>query len=119
VNTEINLKYKKLDDLCEQIFDFLYLTYYDLESKIDNEINFREIKNKFNTFADKHFLSAIKDFENEIQSLKNRAPIEFIKLEIISSEIHQYFNQLVNNKIFDKAILFKLKLKAKEILNKF
>ena len=119
MNIALNFKFKKLDDLCDQIFDYFHLVYYDLESKIDIELNISSFKNKFETFADKHFKSAIKDFENEIQSLKNRAPIEFIKLEKISSEIHKYFNQLVNNKIFDKAILFKLKLKAKEILNKF
>ena len=119
MNTATNFKYKKLNDLCDQIFDFLYLTYYDLESKIDNELDIKRIKSKFKTFSNKHFLSAIKDFENEIQSLKNRAPVELTKLEIISSEIHQYFNKLVDDNIFDGAVLFKLKLKTKEILNKF
>ena len=35
---ELMRKLKKLDDLCDQIFDYFYLTYYDLESKIDYEI---------------------------------------------------------------------------------
>jgi len=118
VNIAFNLKFKKLDDLCDQIFDYFHLVYYDLETKIDNELNINSIKNKFETFADKHFKSAIKEFENEIQYLKNKSPHELIKLEKISTELHQYYNQLVNHKIFDSELLFKLKKKAKESLSK-
>ena len=118
VNLAFNIKFEKLNDLCDQVFDYLYLVYYDLESKFDNELNINNIKNKFDTFADRHFKSAIRDFENEIQKLKSKAPHELIKLENISSEIHQYFNQLVNYKIFDSELLSKLKVKAKESLNK-
>ena len=109
---------KKLYNLYDQIFDYFNLAIYDLESKIDNELNINSIKSKFETFADKHFKSAIKDFENEIQYLKNKSPNELIKLEKISSEIHQYFNQLVNHKIFDSDLLIKLRKKAKESLSK-
>jgi len=118
MNLAINLKFEKLNDLCDQVFDYFHLAYYDLESKIDNELNINSIKSKFETFADKHFKSAIKDFENEIQYLKDKSPNELIKLEKISSEIHQYFNQLVNYKIFDSELLFKLRKKAKESLSK-
>ena len=118
MNIALNLKFKKLDDLCDQIFDYFDLVYYDLESKIDNELNIYSFKNKFETFADRHFKSAIKDFENEIQHLKNKSPHELIKLEKISSELHQYYNQLVNHKIFDSELFFKLKKKAKESLSK-
>ena len=118
MNIAINLKFKKLDDLCDQIFDYFHLVYYDLETKIDNELNINSIKNKFETFADKHFKSAIKEFENEIQYLKNKSPDELIMLEKISTELHQYYNQLVNHKIFDSELLFKLKKKAKESLSK-
>ena len=118
MNISLNLKFKKLDDLCDQIFDYFHLAYYDLETKIDNELNINSIKDKFETFADKHFKSAIKDFENEIQHLKNRFPHELIKLEKISSDLHQYFNQLVNHKIFDSELLLKLRKKAKESLSK-
>jgi len=118
VNIALNLKFKKLDDLCDQIFDYFYLVYYDLESKIDNELNIYSIKNKFETFADRHFKSAIKDFENEIQHLKNKSPHELIKLEKISSELNHYYNQLINHKIFDSELLFKLRKKAKESLSK-
>ncbi|GIR65108.1 MAG: hypothetical protein CM15mP70_02150 [Pelagibacteraceae bacterium] len=105
MNLVFDLKFEKLNDLCDQVFDYFHLAYYDLESKIDNELNINSIKSKFETFADKHFKSAIKDFENEIQYLKNKSPNELIKLEKISSEIHQYFNQLVNYKIFDSEII--------------
>lgn len=118
MNITLNIKLKKLDDLCDQIFDYFYLTYYDLESKIDYEISINNIRNKFETFADKHFKSAIKDFENEIRYLKKKAPSDLIKLEKLSSEISEYFNQLVNYKIFDSESLLKLKAKAKECLNK-
>ena len=118
MNLAIDLKFEKLNDLCDQVFDYFHLAYYDLESKIDNELNINSIKSKFETFADKHFKSAIKDFENEIQYLKDKSPNELIKLEKISSEIHQYFNQLVNYKIFDSELLFKLRKKAKESLSK-
>ena len=118
VNITLNLKFKKLDDLCDQIFDYFNLVYYDLETKIDNEININSFKNKFETFADKHFKSAIKDFENEIQHLKNKSPHELIKLEKISSELNQYYNQLINYKIFDSELLLKLRKKAKESLSR-
>ena len=118
MNLVFDLKFRKLNDLCDQVFDYFHLTYYDLESEINNELNINSIKSKLETFADKHFKSAIKDFENEIQYLKNRSPNELIKLEKISSEIHQYFNQLVNHKIFDSDLLIKLRKKAKESLNK-
>jgi len=118
MNIALNFKFKKLDDLCDQIFDYFHLVYYDLESKIDIEFNISSFKNKFETFADKHFKSAIKDFENEIQYLKNKYPHELIKLEKISSELQHYYNQLVNQKIFDSEIILKLKEKAKESLSK-
>ena len=118
MNLAIDLKFEKLNDLCDQVFDYFNLTYYDLESKIDNELNIDSIKSKFETFADKHFKSAIKEFENEIQYLKNRSPHELIKLEKISSELNQYYNQLVNHKIFDSELLLNLKKKTKESLSK-
>ena len=95
MDISLNIKYEKLNDLCDQVFDYLHLVYYDLESKIDNELNINSIKNKFETFADKHFKSAIKEFENEIQYLKSKSPKELMNLEKISSEMNQYFDQLI------------------------
>ena len=113
----LNIKFEKINDLCDQVFDYLQLTYYDLESKINNELNMNSIKSKFETFADKHFKSAIKEFENEIQYLKSKSPNELVNLEKISKEINQYFDQLINYKFFDNEVIDKLKLQAKENLN--
>ena len=118
MNIALDIKLEKLNDLCDQVFDYFHLAYYDLESKINNELNIHSIKSKFETFADRHFKSAIKEFEDEIQYLKNRSPQELINLEKISSEINQYFYQLINHKFFDGETIEKLKLKAKENLNK-
>ncbi|MFL2539654.1 MAG: hypothetical protein ACJ0RD_00670 [Alphaproteobacteria bacterium] len=117
MNIALNIKFEKINDLCDQIFDYLHLTYYDIESKINNELNMNSIKSKFETFADKHFKSAIKEFENEIQYLKNKSPQELMNLEKISKEINQYFERLINYKFFDSEIIDKLKLQAKENLN--
>ena len=118
MNISLNIKYERLNDLCDQVFDYLHLVYYDLESKIDNDLNINNIKNKFETFADKHFKSAIKEFENEIQYLKNKSPKELMNLEKISSEMNQYFYQLINYKLFNGETIKKLKIKAKENLSK-
>ena len=64
MNLAFDIKFKKLNDLCDQVFDYFHLAYYDLETKIDNELNIDSIKIKFEPFADKHFKSAFKDFEN-------------------------------------------------------
>ena len=117
MNIALNMKFEKINDLCDQVFDYLHLTYYDLESKIDNELNINSIKSKFETFADKHFKSAIKEFENEIQYLKNKSPQELVNLEKISIEINQYFDQLINSKFFDTENIDRLKLKAKANIN--
>ena len=118
MNIVLDLKFKKLNDLCDQVFDYFHLTYYDLESKIDNELNINNIKSKFETFADKHFKSAIEDFKQEIQFFKYKSPIELIKLEKISDEIHRNFEQLIKNNLFDIEVISQLKTKAKENLIK-
>ena len=118
MNLVFDLKFKKINDLCDQVFDYFHLTYYDLESKIDNELNINNIKSKFETFADKHFKSAIEDFKQEIQFFKYKSPIELIKLEKISDEIHRNFEQLIKNNLFDIEVISQLKTKAKENLIK-
>ena len=118
MNISLNIKFNKLDDLCDQVFDYFHLAYYDLESKINNDLNINTLKSKFETFADKHFKSAITDFEKEIRYLKNKSPHELIKLEKISSEINHYFYEFINNKIFDSEILLRLKERTKDSLRK-
>jgi len=114
VNIALNLKFKKLDDLCDQIFDYFHLAYYDLETKIDNELNINILKNKFDTFSDKHFKSAIKDFQKEIQLFKNVTPIELLNIEKISYEILNNFEKLINNNLFDIKAIHQLKIKLKK-----
>ena len=118
MNLTIDLKFEKLNDLCDQVFDYFHLAYYDLESKIDNELNINSIKIKFETFADKHFKSAINEFDNEIQKLKNHFPKELIKLEKISSEVRLSFNQLVDYNFSNNEIINSLKSNVKDILVK-
>ena len=114
MNIAFNLKFKKLDDLCDQIFDYFHLVYYDLETKIDNELNINSLKNKFDTFSDKHFKSAIKDFQKEIQLFKNVTPIELLNIEKISDEILNNFEKLINNNLFDINSIHQLKIKLKK-----
>jgi len=114
VNIALNLKFKKLDDLCDQIFDYFHLAYYDLETKIDNELNINILKNKFDTFSDKHFKSAIKDFQKEIQLFKNVTPIELLNIEKISYEILNNFEKLLNNNLFDIKAIHQLEIKLKK-----
>jgi len=114
VNISLNLKFKKLDDLCDQIFDYFHLAYYDLETKIDNELNINILKNKFDTFSDKHFKSAIKDFQKEIQLFKNVTPIELLNIEKISYEILNNFEKLLNNNLFDIKAIHQLEIKLKK-----
>ena len=60
----------KLYDLYDQIFDYFNLTVYDLESKIDTNLNIKTIKNKLETFSDKHFKNALNDFNQEVKKIK-------------------------------------------------
>ena len=59
----------KLYDLYDQLFDYFNLAIYDLESKIDTNFDYKIIKNKLETFADNHFKSALKEFNNEMKEL--------------------------------------------------
>ena len=66
MNLVLDLKFRKLNDLCDQVFDYFHLTYYDLESKINNELNIDSIKSKLETFADKHFKSIVKFIDKRL-----------------------------------------------------
>jgi len=116
MNLAINNKFERIYDLYEQIFDYFLLTYYDLNSEIESKYYVNEFKIKLETFADKHFLSAISDFNNEIQKLKNNFPSELVKLERISIEVQENFNQLVKYNFSNNEIISSLKSKIKDIL---
>lgn len=118
MNLSIRNHYTKLNDLCDQIFDYFNLTIYDLESKLDNQLSIEHFKNKLDTFSDKHFNSALFDFNNEIQYLKSHFPNELFQIEKLSDEIKRSFNDLFDKKILDINIIINLKVRLKDNLNK-
>ena len=118
MNLSICDNYKRLNDLCDQIFDYFNLTIYDLENKLDNQLSIENFKNRLDTFSDKHFNSALFDFNNEIQYLKAHFPNELYQIEKLSDEIKQSFNDLFDKKNLDINIITNLKVRLKDSLNK-
>ena len=116
MNLSIKYNHTKLNDLCDQIFDYFNLTIYDLESKIDTTFSFNNIKNKLETFSDKHFKSALIEFTNEVQNLKKQFPDQFYQLEMIIEEVKNIFDDMLNKNIFDNTIIFQLQNKLKDNL---
>ena len=116
MNLSIKDNHKKLNDLCDQIFDYFNLTIYDLESKIDTTFSINSFKYKLETFSDKHFKSALIEFTNEIQKLKKRFPDQFYQLEMIIEEVKSNFNDMVNKNILDNTIIFQLQNRLKDNL---
>tara|TARA_B100001057_G_C22767564_1_gene918284 strand:- start:974 stop:1345 length:372 start_codon:yes stop_codon:yes gene_type:complete len=110
--------YTKLNDLCDQIFDYFNLTVYDLENKLDGQLSIENFKNKLDTFADKHFKSALLDFDNEIQNLKSHFPDELFQIEKLSEEIKKNFYDFLNKNILDVKIIVSLKERLKDNINK-
>ena len=113
MNLFIQNNYTKLNDLCDQIFDYFNLTIYDLENKLDDQLSIENFKNKLDTFADKHFKSALFDFDNEIQNLKSHFPNELFQIENLLEEINKNFNDFLNKNILDLDIIAKLKERLK------
>ena len=109
---------KKLYNLYDQIFDYFSLAIYDLESKIDTSFEYKNIKNKLETFADNHFKSALNDFNKEIRKLKDQIPEDFSKIEELSGEIRLYFNSFLEKKIFDDQKINDLKNNLKKNIDK-
>ena len=116
MNLSISDNHQKLNDLCDQIFDYFNLTIYDLESKMDTTFSINNIKNKLETFSDKHFKSALIEFTNEVQNLKKQFPDQFYQLEMIIEEVKNNFNDMLNKNIFDNTIIFQLQNKLKDNL---
>ena len=108
----------KLYDLYDQIFDYFNLTVYDLESKIDTNLNIKTIKNKLETFSDKHFKNALNEFNQEINKLKDQIPEDFLKIENISKEIRQTFNDFIDQKFFEDETINILKINLKKSIDK-
>ena len=108
----------KLYDLYEQIFDYFSLTIYDLESKLDTNLNIESLKNKLETFSDNHFKNALNEFNEEINKLKHYIPEDFLKIESISKDIRENFNHFLNDNFFDDKVFYNLKSKLKSSLDK-
>ena len=109
---------KKLYNLYDQIFDYFNLAIYDLESKIDTSFDNKNIKHKLETFADKHFKSALNEFNREISLLKDQIPDDFSKIEELSNEIRTYFNSFLEKKLFDYKKINDLKDNLKKNIDK-
>ncbi len=109
---------KKLYNLYDQIFDYFNLAIYDLESKIDTSFDYKNIKHKLETFADKHFKGALNEFNREISLLKDQIPDDFSKIEELSNEIRTYFNSFLEKKLFDYKKINDLKDNLKKNIDK-
>ena len=116
MNLSISDNHKRLNDLCDQIFDYFNLTIYDLESKIDTTFSINNIKNKLETFSDKHFRSALIEFIDEMQNLKKQLPNQFYQLEMIIEEVKSNFNDMLNKNILDNTTIFQLQNRLKDNL---
>ena len=98
---------------------FLIQHNYPTEIEIPDEsrsnyINWlTNIKNKLETFSDKHFKNALNDFNQEVKKLKNHIPDDFLKIEQISHEIKQSYNKFLEQNFFDYESLNILKNKLK------
>ena len=107
----------KLYDLYDQIFDYINLVIYDLESKLDTNFDYKMIKNTLDTFADNHFKSALDEFNSEILKIKNQIPEDFVKIEKLSNELKTYFNTFLEKKLFDDRKINDLKNSLKKSLD--
>ena len=108
----------KLYDLYEQIFDYFNLTIYDLESCIDTNLNIKKIKNKLETFSDKHFKNALSEFNEEIGRIKNYLPDELSKIEKLSDDLKYDFNTFLDKNFIDFEKVASLKNSFKISIDK-
>ena len=118
VNITLGINISRLNDLYDQIFDYFHLTIYDLETNFDNSSSLKEFKSQFDTFAYKHFQSALSDFNKEISRLKSFFPNELFKIEKLTEEIKRNFNSYIDQKVFDQQTIANLKLSLSEQLKK-
>ena len=118
MNLTLSIKISRLNDLYDQIFDYFHLTIYDLETNFDNSSSLKEFKSKFDTFSDKHFRSALSDFNKEISYFKSFFPNELFQIEKLTEEIKKNFNNYIDQKVFDQESIANLKLSLSEQLKK-
>ena len=111
-------KLDKLYDLNNQIFDYIQLTIYDLESKIDQNKSLKNFQLNLETFSDKHFKNALNEFIHEIQKIKNDFPEISYKIETYSTELKNKFNSILNSDLLDLNKIDDLKSSIKHYLDK-
>ncbi len=114
IQKELNLN--KIKDLNDQIFDYLSLTFYDIDSQVDSRIDIT--RKKLTTFADTHFKNSIKDLLNEIEKIKNNFPEVSDKIRETVEELVNKFEKIINSENFDLSSLEKLKLNLNKYLDR-
>lgn len=114
IQKKLNLN--KIKDLNNQIFDYLSLTFYDIDSQVDSRIDIT--RKKLTTFADNHFKNSIKDLLNEIEKINNNFPEVSDKIRETVEELVNKFEKIINNENFDLSSLEKLKLNLNKYLDR-
>lgn len=104
MNALSKTKIQKLYDLNNQIFDYIKLTIYDLESKFDLSLSIENLKISLETFSDKHFKNSLDDFNNEINKIKNEFPEIFNKFADLTNDLKQKYLNITKGDFleFDK-----------------
>lgn len=114
--SKINLD--KLYDLNNQIFDYLKLTAYDIETKLDNNLSLGSLKIKLETFADKHFRNSIHDFNQELLKFKNDFPEVFEKLDELTNDLKTYYKKIIDGSFLEFEKIQELKKTFNNYLDK-
>lgn len=114
--SKINLD--KLYDLNNQIFDYLKLTAYDIETKLDNNLSLGSLKIKLETFADKHFRNSIDDFNQELLKFKNDSPEVFKKLDELTNDLKTYYKKIIDGSFLEFEKIQELKKAFNNYLDK-
>lgn len=114
--SKINLD--KLYDLNNQIFDYLKLTAYDIETKLDNNLSLGSLKIKLETFADKHFRNSIDDFNQELLKFKNDFPEVFEKLDELTNDLKTYYKKIIDGSFLEFEKIQELKKTFNNYLDK-
>ena len=68
MNIVFDIKFEKLNELCDQIFDYFYLSYYDMESKFNNDLNI-ESEEEEELKEDKDTLEQLKRSSDDFEGL--------------------------------------------------
>ena len=114
INRELNLF--KIKDLSNQIFDYLSLTFYDIESQLDSKLNIS--KENFETFADKHFKNSIEDLLIESDKIRSNFPEISDQIKKTIDELRDKFDKIVKSEYFELSCIDKLKSNLNKYLDK-